>query len=140
MEKCGTPFSDRTNESILVADEGIEFRYHNKNMPDGYDTSMDVYQILREDVRVIPINAEMHIAIIIGKGISLVGRNVDDYRSLFLPSTVSVGDGSKAKGVVDGAICMRFFRYPPSIQKEIADRFGSSVSDIMETLLKINEI
>ena len=79
-------------------------------------------------------------SIIIGKGISLVGRNVDDYRSLFLPSTVSVGDGSKAKGVVDGAICMRFFRYPPSIQKEIADRFGSSVSDIMETLLKINEI
>ena len=68
VEKCGTPFSNRTNESILVADEGIEFRYHNKNMPDGYDTSMDVYQIVREDVRVIPINAEMHIAIIIGKG------------------------------------------------------------------------
>ncbi|CBK20662.2 uncharacterized protein [Blastocystis hominis] len=69
-------------------------------------------------------------SIIIGKGISLVGRNVDDYRSLFLPST----------GVADGAICMRFFRYPPAVQKEIADRFGSSVSDIMETLLKINEI
>ena len=66
VEKCGIPFSDRTNESILVADEGIEFRYHHKDMP--YDTSMNVYQILREDVRVIPIDTERHVAIIIGKG------------------------------------------------------------------------
>lgn len=79
-------------------------------------------------------------SIIIGKGISLVGRNVDDYRSLYLPSTVSVEKGTNAKGVVDGTICMRYFRYPLQVQKEFADRFGSSVSDIMEILLKINEI
>lgn len=79
-------------------------------------------------------------SIIIGREISLVGRNVDDYRSLYLPSTVGSGERSHGQGVADGTICMRFFRYPPQVQKEFADRFGLSVSDIMEMLLKINEI
>ena len=44
-------------------------------------------------------------SIIIGREISLVGRNVDDYRSLYLPSTVGSGERSHGQGVADGTIC-----------------------------------
>ena len=64
--KCGRPFSIEEKESILIADEGIEFRYHDVETP--FETSVSVYQILREDVRAIAIDDAVHVATIIGKG------------------------------------------------------------------------
>ena len=64
--KCGKPFSIEEKESILIADEGIEFRYHDVETP--FETSVSVYQILREDVRVIAIDDAVHVVTIIGKG------------------------------------------------------------------------
>ena len=66
VQNCGRPFSNEEQESVLVSDEGIEFRYHDKEIR--WDTSVSVYQILREDVRFIPIDDKTHIATIVGKG------------------------------------------------------------------------
>lgn len=64
--KCGRPFSIEEKESILIADEGIEFRYHDVETP--VEMSVSVYQILREDVRVIAVDDATHVATIIGRG------------------------------------------------------------------------
>ena len=64
--KCGRPFSIEEKESILIADEGIEFRYHDVETP--FEMSVSVYQILREDVRVIAVDDATHVATIIGRG------------------------------------------------------------------------
>ena len=64
--KCGKPFSIEEKESILIADEGIEFRYHDVETP--FEMSVSVYQILREDVRVIAVDDATHVATIIGRG------------------------------------------------------------------------
>lgn len=40
---------------------------------------------------------------------------------------------------MDGTICRKFFAYTPQEQKEIADKLGQSVSDILRVLLKVND-
>ena len=49
MLKFGRPFSVETRESLLVAGEGIEYRYYDTESP--YEEFMCVYQILKENVR-----------------------------------------------------------------------------------------
>ena len=40
---------------------------------------------------------------------------------------------------MDGTISRKFFTYTPQEQKEIADKLGQSVSDILRVLLKVND-
>lgn len=76
--KCGKPYSIHTRESVVIADEGIQYSYHDTES--SWETSVCVYQILREDVRVIAVNEEKHTAVIVGKGSLTVYDDIEAKR------------------------------------------------------------
>ena len=75
-KEYGRPYCRMTREFLYVDDKGIQFGYHNTE--NKYTASMDVYQILYEDINRVTYDETYNIVTIMGCG-QLIAY--DDYSS-----------------------------------------------------------
>lgn len=75
-KSCGLQFTGRTQEHLILFEDGIEFFFH--NVDSRYLESMDVYRIPIENLNAVNYDSNYYILTVIGQGELL---SYDDYPS-----------------------------------------------------------
>lgn len=83
-KEYGRPFCRMTREFLCVDDKGIQFGYHSTE--NKYTDSMDVYQILYEDINRVNFDSKHNIITIVGCGNLTV---YDDYSTKLINHNLS---------------------------------------------------
>jgi hypothetical protein len=78
IKECGNPFNMRSEKFINITEKGLQFGYH--NLEERYAESVNVYQLLFEDMNAVRYDAEMCIITIIGSAELLVYDDLSMHR------------------------------------------------------------